>query len=33
MNRRNILWSAISALGAAFGASSAKAAAETNAGT
>ncbi|QQO16427.1 DsrE family protein [Bradyrhizobium diazoefficiens] len=28
MNRRNILWSAVSALGAAFGASSAKAAAE-----
>lgn len=31
MNRRNILWSAVSALGAAFGASSAKAA--TEAGT
>ena len=28
MNRRNILWSAVSALGAAFGASSAKAATE-----
>ncbi|KQT21119.1 MAG: DsrE family protein [Bradyrhizobium sp.] len=28
MNRRNILWSAVSALGAAFGASSAKAAAQ-----
>ncbi len=28
MNRRNMLWSALSALGAAFGASSAKAAAE-----
>ena len=29
MNRRNILWSAVTALGAAFGASSAKAATET----
>lgn len=29
MNRRNILWSAVSALGAAFGAASAKAATET----
>ncbi|MCK1740536.1 DsrE family protein [Bradyrhizobium sp. 139] len=32
MNRRNILWSAVSALGAALGASSAKAATETSAG-
>jgi intracellular sulfur oxidation DsrE/DsrF family protein len=32
MNRRNILWSAVSALGAAFGASSAKAATEAGAG-
>ncbi len=32
MNRRNILWSAVSALGAAFGASSAKAATEVGAG-
>ncbi|OKO77771.1 DsrE family protein [Bradyrhizobium sp. AS23.2] len=32
MNRRNILWSAVSALGAALGASSAKAATEAGAG-
>lgn len=32
MNRRNILWSAVSALGAAFGASSAKAATEAGVG-
>jgi intracellular sulfur oxidation DsrE/DsrF family protein len=32
MNRRNILWSAVSALGAAFGASGAKAATEAGAG-
>ncbi|AMA56435.1 DsrE family protein [Bradyrhizobium sp. CCGE-LA001] len=32
MNRRNILWSAVSALGAAFGASRAQAATETSGG-
>ena len=32
MNRRNILWSAVSALGAAFGASRARAATEASAG-
>lgn len=33
MNRRNILWSAVSALGAAFGASRAQAATEASAGS